>query len=118
MNLEETIMPVIIETDVMKVMQKGAGWTETTLADSLLIKSLGMAARRWSFKPGSRTHEIQHGDHDEMLYVIAGSGMTRVGSQELSLEPETLIWLEPGDRYLIQAGAEGLEILQGAAPSE
>ena len=111
-------MPVIIEPDVMKVIQKEDGWTETTLADSLLINSLGMVARRWSFKPGSRTHEIHHGDHDEMLYVIAGSGITRVGSQELSLEPETLIWLEPGDHYFIQASAEGLEILQGFAPSE
>lgn len=109
-------MPVIIEPDVMKVVQKGDGWTETTLADSQLINSLEMVARHWSFEPGSLTQEIQHGDHDEMLYVIAGSGIARVGSQELSLEPETLVWLEPGDRYFIQAGAEGLEILQGYAP--
>lgn len=111
-------MPVIIEPDVMKVIQKGDGWTETTLADSRLISNLGMVARRWSFKPGARTQEIQHGDHDEMLYVMTGNGIARVGSQDLSLEPETLIWLESGDRYLIQAGAEGLEILQGFAPGE
>jgi quercetin dioxygenase-like cupin family protein len=114
--MEEYIMPVIIEPDGMKVIQRGDGWTETTLADSQLINSLGMVARRWSFKLGSLTREIQHGDHDEMLYVIAGSGVVRVGSQELSLEPETLIWLEPGDHYFIQAGVEGLEILQGYAP--
>lgn len=109
-------MPVIIESDVMKVIQKEDGWIETTLADSRLINGLGMVARRWSFKPGTRTHEIQHGDHDEMLFVLAGSGIAQVGSQVLSLEPETLVWLEPGDRYFIQASVEGLEILQGIAP--
>lgn len=109
-------MPVIIEAEVMKVMQRGDGWTETSLADGQEIKGLGMVVRHWSFKPGSRSQEIQHRDHDEMLYVIAGSGMARVGSQELSLEPETLVWLEPGDRYFLQAGVEGLEILQGFAP--
>lgn len=109
-------MPVVIETDLKKVVQRGEGWTETTLADSQVINGLGMVVRRWSFKPGSHTHEIQHGDREEMLYVISGSGIARLGNQELSLEPETLIWLEPGDRYIIQAGAEDLEILQGYAP--
>ncbi|MEJ2600724.1 MAG: cupin domain-containing protein [Anaerolineales bacterium] len=109
-------MPVIIEPDVMKANQKGDGWTETTIGDSQLIKGLGMVARHWSFKPGTLTQEIRHGDHDEMLYVIAGSGIAHVSGKELNLEPETLVWLEPGDRYFIQAGAEGLEILQGYAP--
>jgi hypothetical protein len=53
-----------------------------------------------------------------MLYVIAGSGAAVVGGRRLPLEPESLLWLEPGDRCQLESGAQGLDVLQSYAPGD
>ncbi len=58
------------------------------------------------------------GEAEQLLYVIRGSGVALVNSEQLPLEPESVLWLEPGDRYRIEAGEHGLEILQSYAPGE
>lgn len=93
-------------------------WGETTLADSQTIGAPAMVARRWSLAPHARRPEMTHGKVEQLLYVIRGNGMALVEGERLVLEPETVLWLEPGDRYQIEAGENGLEILQGYAPGE
>lgn len=111
-------MPIIVNPEEMIAHRQGEGWTEITLADGHTIGVPAMVARRWILKPGARGPERVHGEVEQLLYVIRGSGTAVVGTEHLPLEPETMLWLEPGDRYHFEAGDEGLEILQGYAPGE
>lgn len=109
-------MARIIATKQMHVGRRGEGWTEFILADRMTTGALPMGARRWVLAPHARGPEVAHGGAEEMLYVIRGSGAVVVGRRRFPLEPESVLWLEPGDRYYLEAGADGLEVLQGCAP--
>ena len=76
-----------------------------------------MVARRWLFEAGATGPELEHNDSDQLLYVIQGSGQAVVNGETLPLETESVLWLEPGERYHFVAGEAGLEILQGYAPA-
>jgi len=109
-------MPVIINPEQMKIHGLGDGWRVTTLADGEAIGAETIVARRWSLAARSRGPKTTHGDTEQLLYVISGSGVAIVGKERLPLEPETMLWLEPGDAYYFEAGPLGLEILQGYPP--
>ncbi len=108
--------PQLIDPEEMHVTRTGPGWREITLADAASIGSAAMVARRWELEPGAQMPERTHGPVDQLLYVIRGSGWVSVASERFPLAVESVVWLEAGDRYLIKAGPEGLEILQGYAP--
>jgi quercetin dioxygenase-like cupin family protein len=108
-------MPLIVNSEEM-VMRRGEGWTEITLADTQTIGAPAMVARRWVFEPGAQGPELVQGDVDQLLYVIRGNGLAVVNGQEFRLSQESLLWVEPGERYCFISGDEGLEILQGYAP--
>jgi quercetin dioxygenase-like cupin family protein len=111
-------MPIIVKPEEIRIHRQGEGWTAITLADSQIISAPAMVARRWSLEPRARGPEMTQGEAEELLYVIRGSGIALVEGERLPLEPETVLWLESGDRYQIEAGENGLEILQGYAPGE
>lgn len=111
-------MPIIIKPEETKVHRQGDGWVAITLADRQSIGAPAMVARRWSLQPHARGPELTHGEVEQLLYVIRGAGVAVVNGERLPLAPETVLWLEPGDRYRLEAGGEGLEILQGYAPGE
>ena len=111
-------MAMIREVEDLEVHREEHGWVETTLADSTLFGHAAMVARRWSLEPGARSPSFVHGEQEQMLYVIAGSGRARVNSEHYALMQENLLWMEPGDRYHLEAGEQGLEILVGFAPGE
>ena len=108
-------MPVIVNSEEM-VTRRGEGWAEIILADTQTIGAPAMVARRWIFEPGARGPELVQGNVDQLLYVIRGSGLAVVNGQEFRLSQESLLWVEPGERYCFIGGDEGLEILQGYAP--
>lgn len=109
-------MPVIIHPDKMKIHSQGEGWRITTLADGDSIGAEAIISRRWSLAPESRGPNTTHGNIEQLMYVISGSGVAVVGDDRLPLEPESMLWLEPGDEYYFEAGPLGLEILQGYPP--
>ncbi len=106
-------MPTLIQPEDMKIAQQGEGWRAVALAETSVA---GMVARRWLLDPEVRTPEITHGDVDQLLYVIRGSGQAVVGATSLPLDRESMLWLEPGDCCYFVAGDAGLEILQGHSP--
>ncbi|HLF91288.1 MAG TPA: AraC family ligand binding domain-containing protein [Anaerolineales bacterium] len=108
-------MPVIIHPNEM-IIQKGNGWVEIILADENAIGVPAIAAHRWSFEPNTHGPQQTHSGVDQLLYVIAGSGVAVVGEERLPLEKESVLWLEPDDSYHFEAGPEGMEILHGYPP--
>ena len=111
-------MPVILNSDEVKIFEQGDGVTITTLVDKQVIGEPAMVARRWLLSPGKTSPEYTHGDSEQLMYVISGSGTAQVNGKAWPLEIETMLWLEPGDVYHFIASQEGLEILQGYAPGD
>jgi quercetin dioxygenase-like cupin family protein len=95
---------------------RGAGWIETVLADPDPIGTGGLAARRLLLHPGASTPQGEHRDGERFLYVIGGTGMAILGDDRLPLAPESVLWLESGDRYRVEAGPDGIELLLAEAP--
>ena len=110
-------MPVIVNSEEM-ITHRGEGWIEITLADTQTIGAPAMVARRWVFESGAYGPELIQGNADQLLYVIRGSGKAIVNGEEFLLADESVLWLEPGERYQFVGGKNGLEILQGYAPGE
>jgi len=103
--------PQEMRTEAMRT-EAGTGWSRTTLVEP--GGGLPMRAERWRLEPGSAGSTGSIGA-ETMCYVIAGSGTARVGETTYALEPETVIWMTAGDHVWLRAGAEGLEVLVGAA---
>lgn len=111
-------MPIILKPERMQTETTGEGWTKITLADHHTIGTSAIVASRWSFEPLATGPETIHGSTDQLLYVISGSGRVRVNGDTLTLERESVLWLERGDTFQFLAGENGLEVLQGYAPGE
>lgn len=109
-------MPIIVNAEDAVVTRRGQGWTEITMADAKIIGAPVMVARRWILEPGAKGPELVQGDTDQLLYVIKGSGKAIVNGQEMPLTDESVLWLEPGERYQFVTADNALEILQGYAP--
>ena len=108
-------MPIVVQAKETKLISHGKGWQEIGLADSHTFGADAMIARRWLFEPEAEGPERTHGQEDQLLYVIRGSGTAVVNGESLSLIEESVLWLEPGEIYHFVAGKDGLDILQGYA---
>ncbi len=106
-------MPMRIEAEKMP-KRAIEGWEETVLVDLAEASVGNVRLCRWALEPGAWSPEQCHGDAEGFLYVAGGEGTLWVNGHAWPLTPETVVWLEPGDRYQVQAGEEGLEILYGA----
>jgi redox-sensitive bicupin YhaK (pirin superfamily) len=69
--------------------------------------TIPLAARRLALDPGERLDLAAAGE--TLVYVIAGAG-TAAGEP---LARESVVFLEPGESCAIEAGPDGLELLQG-----
>jgi mannose-6-phosphate isomerase-like protein (cupin superfamily) len=110
-------MPIIVKPEEVKISQ-GDGWTQITVADAEVMRSPAMVACRWVIEADAQGPPLEQGETDQLLYVIRGSGQAVVNGQEMPLTAESVLWVEPGERYQFFAGEAGLEILQGYAPGE
>jgi quercetin dioxygenase-like cupin family protein len=110
-------MPIIINKEEVKI-SKGKGWTQITVADAKMMGAPAMVACRWVIEAGAQGPKLEQGDTDQLLYVIRGSGTAVVNGEDMPLNDESVLWLEPGEQYQFIAGEDGLEILQGYAPGE
>ena len=108
-------MPIVVQAEETQVIEQGDGWQEIGLADSNTFGTEAMIARRWLFEPKATGPKRTHGQDDQLLYVIRGSGTAVVNGESLSLLEESVLWLEPGEQYHFVAGKDGLDILQGYA---
>jgi quercetin dioxygenase-like cupin family protein len=90
---------------------------QTTLADRDMLGVEALHVERIKLDPGVHTPaaSVLAGEH--FLYVIDGSGQARVGPHAFRLEPESILWLEPGDSYSLEAGADTLEVLLCHSPA-
>ena len=108
-------MPIILQSEDTPVLNQGQGWQEIELATNATFGEgiKAMVVKRWLFEPHAQGPYRTHGDSEQLLYVICGSGQAVVNGQTFELDDEAVLWLEPGEQYQFIAGSNGLEILQG-----
>ncbi|HXV58283.1 MAG TPA: hypothetical protein VD704_10485 [Gaiellaceae bacterium] len=104
-------MAVLAGAATLGARRRAQGWTETELRgrgpDSF-------AAARWDLDAGATTDRLVHEDGEAVLYVLEGSGrIVLADAAGHPLEEESVVWLEPGDGYRLEAGENGLAILTG-----
>ena len=83
------------------------------------VDSIG-AYTGWLFiGPGVVVPEHDHGDDEEMLFVICGGSRFRVGDTEMALEPGSSIRIPRRTRHAAIIGPEGLvavQVYRGGTP--
>jgi mannose-6-phosphate isomerase-like protein (cupin superfamily) len=82
---------------------------------------LGVAAlqvERVTVEAGKKSEPASAIDTERFLYVIRGTGQAQVGSETFPLAPESMLWIESGDTFILDAGAEQLEVLVCRAPAK
>ena len=109
-------MPIIIKNEEKNYLQETTGLKIESLTDSQKLESPVMVVNRLIFDSNIIGPELTHTDIDQLLYVIKGNGIAKVNNEELSLNKESILWLENGEKYQFISGSNGLEILQGYAP--
>ena len=83
------------------------------------VDSIG-AYTGWLFiGPGVLVPEHDHGDDEEMLFVICGASRFRLGDKEIALEPGSSIRIPRRTRHAAIIGPEGLvavQVYRGGTP--
>lgn len=88
----------------------------TVLADRSRLGSAALGVEHLALAPGSRLDWAAPAGAEAFIYVITGAGTARVAEAVFALDPEALVWLEPGDSVRLEAAAQ-LEVLACRAPS-
>ena len=110
-------MPIIIKNIKKKYLQETTGLKIESLTDSQKLESPVLVVNRLIFDSNIIGPELTHTEIDQLLYVIKGNGIAKVNNEEFSLNKESILWLENGEKYQFISGSIGLEILQGYAPA-
>jgi mannose-6-phosphate isomerase-like protein (cupin superfamily) len=66
-----------------------------------------------------RSGDRDLGDRQEVLYVLAGSGTLHIGGQAYPLEPNTAVFVAPGETYAVDNPGPGeLRVISVTAPDD
>lgn len=78
---------------------------------ALLLDRAPLRLERLDVAAGEPSAWREHEAGESFLYVIAGEGAVELPDRRFPLAPESVVWLEPGDRYRLAAGEGGLAVL-------
>ena len=110
-------MPTIFEPNDLPV-RKQDGATYTTLANAAMLGADTLQVERITLESGKKSEPVSAVEAERFLYVIQGTGQAYVGSEAFQLAPESMLWIESGDTFTLEAGAEQVEVLICRAPAE
>jgi quercetin dioxygenase-like cupin family protein len=105
----------IVPADEHRGGDEGSGWRTSILADLEIIGAPAMRLDRITLEPGATGPEVLGDGTERFVYVMRGSGTAAVGGDRLPLAHEAVVWIEAGDRLILEASGEGLEILVAVA---
>ena len=110
-------MPTIFEPNDLPVRNQ-AGATYTTLANAAMLGTDVLEVERVVLDAGKKSEPVSAVDAERFVYVIQGSGQAQVGSEAFPLALESMLWIESGDTFTLEAGTDGLEVLVSQAPAK
>jgi mannose-6-phosphate isomerase-like protein (cupin superfamily) len=89
------------------------------LTSRAAVDSLGMYTGWLFLGPGVVVPEHDHGDDEEILFVVCGGARFRLGDREVALDPGSSTRIPGRTRHAAMAGPEGLvavQIYRGGTP--
>lgn len=109
-------MPKIFEpNDLPARDERGAAYT--TLANPAMVGTDALQVERVDLEAGKKTEPFNAVDAERFLYVIRGAGQAQVENETFPLTQESMLWIEPGESFTVEAGEEQLEVLLCRAPA-
>lgn len=81
----------------------------------VLLDRAPLRLERLDLASGEQSGWREHEAGETFLYVIAGAGTLELPDAGHPLEPESVVWLEAGDRYRLAAAGDGLAVLAAHA---
>lgn len=109
-------MPTIFEPKDLPVTEKD-GANIATLANRAMLGTDALQVERIMLEASAKSSTFESVEPERFIYVIHGNGQAYVGEQSLPLEVESMLWLEKGDIFYLEAGTDGLEVLLCRAPA-
>jgi len=109
-------MPTIFEPKEFSVKKKN-GAHMAVLANYAMLGTNALQVERIELEAVAKTSLFEAVDAERFVYVIRGRGRASAGEQEFPLDAESVLWLEKGDTFYLEAGADGLEVLLCRAPA-
>jgi mannose-6-phosphate isomerase-like protein (cupin superfamily) len=102
--------------DVDELEAEGPGGMVRKVRRALEAKAFG--CNYFVFPPNQEGHEHDHADenHEEVYFVVKGSGTMRVDGVDVELRPGRFIRVDPAATRLPRSGADGLEFVTIGAP--
>jgi len=109
-------MPTIFKPVDLPVKEQD-GVVHTTLADGAMLGTNALHVERITLEAGKAAPTAGAADAERFIYVIRGAGQAHVAGEIYPLGPESVLWIDPGEACVLEAGAEGLEVLACRAPA-
>jgi len=109
-------MPTIFGPKDLPVTRKNGGRI-AALANHAMLGTNALQVEHIELEAVAKTPVFEAFDVERFVYVIRGQGRASVGEEEFPLAAESVLWLERGDTFYLEAGADGLEILLCHAPA-
>lgn len=109
-------MPTIFESQGLPIDEK-TGVKIATLANPAMLGTDALQVQRITLEANMKSEEFGVENAERFVYVARGKGQGLVGDQAFPLEAESVLWLEKGDAFHLEAGTDGLEVLLGRAPT-
>ena len=108
-------MPTLFNPDDLTTTREN-GASTTTLANASVLGVDALAVERITLDANMCTSVFEANNAERFIYIIRGAGQAHVGKEIYPLEPESILWIEPGDSYSLEAGEKSLEVLICRAP--
>jgi quercetin dioxygenase-like cupin family protein len=108
-------MPTIFEAKDLRVDEK-TGMRIATLANQVMLGTDALQVKRITLDANSISESFGAENAERFVYVVRGKGQVDVGDETFALDAESVLWLEKGDVFYFEAGADGLEVLLCHAP--
>ena len=104
--------------DVGELAAEGPGGMVRKVRRALDARAFGL--NYFVFPPGQVGREHDHGDtgHEEVYFVVKGSGTMRIEGEEIELRPGRFVRVDAAATRVPISGADGLEFVTIGAPLE
>ena len=108
-------MHYVKEQDVIGLDLPGRNWKKLVGPEN--GDSQNMIFGLVTFPPGADPGTHSHAGEEEVIYVISGTGETKVGGQVFALEPGVTVFTEPGVEHGVKnTGTEPLVMISVFSP--
>ena len=109
-------MGAYVFVDVGELDAEGPGGMVRKVRRALDAKAFGL--NYFVFPPDKVGREHDHGDtgHEEVYFVVKGSGTMRIDGDEIELRPGRFVRVDPAATRVPVSGGDGLEFVTIGAP--